>query len=101
MLIAYCIGCLATLPRCRLVLGCPDSGLVGGLILCGFPARASVGAVLGCHAISDLCAGIGRPDRMAVDPASGNYRARDHRPVHSSGVPARGGRDGTGDRPGR
>ena len=33
----------------------------------------------------DLGAGIGRPDRVAVDPASGNHRAPDHRPVHGSG----------------
>ena len=71
MVIAYCIGYLATFAPVPAGVGVPDSGLVGALILCGFPATASVGAVFVYHAISIWGAGIGRPHRAALDPASG------------------------------
>ncbi len=52
VLIAYCIGYLATAIPMPAGLGVLDSGLAGALILYGLPATASVGAVLVYHAIS-------------------------------------------------
>ena len=52
VLIAYCIGYLATAVPMPAGLGVLDSGLAGALVLYGLPATASVGAVLVYHAIS-------------------------------------------------
>src|SRR5262249_5227140 len=46
VLIAYCIGYLATAVPMPAGLGVLDSGLAGALVLYGLPATASVGAVL-------------------------------------------------------
>ena len=59
VLIAYCIGYLATAVPIPAGLGVLDSGLAGALVLYGLPATASVGAVLVYHAISIWVPGIG------------------------------------------
>jgi len=59
VLIAYCIGYLATAVPMPAGLGVLDSGLAGALILYGLPATASVGAVLVYHAISIWVPGLG------------------------------------------
>ena len=59
MLIAYCIGYLATIVTVPAGLGVPDSGPVGALIFCGFPATGSVGAVSVYHASSIWVPGLG------------------------------------------
>jgi len=59
MAIADCIGYLATSPPVPAGLEVPDSGLVGALILCGFPATASVGALFVYHASSIWVPGMG------------------------------------------
>lgn len=59
VLIAYCIGYLATAVPIPAGLGVLDSGLAGALILYGLPATASVGAVLIYHAISIWVPGLG------------------------------------------
>jgi uncharacterized membrane protein YbhN (UPF0104 family) len=59
VLIAYCIGYLATAVPMPAGLGVLDSGLAGALILYGLPATASVGAVLVYHAISIWVPGMG------------------------------------------
>ena len=77
MLIADCIGYLATSPRCRLVLGCA-SGLVGALILSGFPATASVGALFVYHANSIWVPGLGGLIALSTRGAEPSSA---HRPV--------------------
>ncbi|HUA47367.1 MAG TPA: lysylphosphatidylglycerol synthase transmembrane domain-containing protein [Solirubrobacteraceae bacterium] len=59
VLIAYCIGYLATAVPMPAGLGVLDSGLAGALILYGLPVTASVGAVLVYHAISIWVPGMG------------------------------------------
>jgi uncharacterized membrane protein YbhN (UPF0104 family) len=59
VLIAYCIGYLATLVPMPAGLGVLDSGLAGALVLYGLPASASVGAVLVYRAISIWVPGLG------------------------------------------
>ena len=59
MLIAYCIGYLATAIPVPAGLGVLDAGLAGALVLYGLPATASVGAVLVYHAISIWVPGLG------------------------------------------
>jgi uncharacterized membrane protein YbhN (UPF0104 family) len=59
MLIAYCIGCLATVVPVPAGLAGTDSGLAGVLILYGFPATASVDAVFVDHAASIWVPGSG------------------------------------------
>lgn len=59
VLIAYCIGYLATAVPMPAGLGVLDSGLAGALVLYGLPATASVGAVLVYHAISIWVPGVG------------------------------------------
>ncbi|MGO9890396.1 MAG: lysylphosphatidylglycerol synthase transmembrane domain-containing protein [Solirubrobacteraceae bacterium] len=59
VLIAYCIGYLATAIPMPAGIGVLDSGLAGALILYGLPATASVGAVLAYHAISIWVPGLG------------------------------------------
>ena len=59
VLIAYCIGYLATLFPMPAGLGVLDSGLAGALVLYGMPAPASVGAVLVYRAISIWVPGLG------------------------------------------
>jgi uncharacterized membrane protein YbhN (UPF0104 family) len=59
VLIAYCIGYLATAVPLPAGLGVLDAGLAGALVLYGLPATASVGAVLVYHAISIWVPGLG------------------------------------------
>lgn len=59
VLIAYCIGYLATLIPVPAGLGVLDSGLAGALVLYGLSPAASVGAVLVYHAISIWVPGTG------------------------------------------
>jgi uncharacterized membrane protein YbhN (UPF0104 family) len=59
VLIAYCIGYLATAIPIPAGIGVLDSGLAGALVLYGMPATASVGAVLVYHAISIWVPGFG------------------------------------------
>jgi uncharacterized membrane protein YbhN (UPF0104 family) len=59
VLIAYCIGYLATAIPMPAGLGVLDAGLAGALVLYGLPATASVGAVLVYHAISIWVPGLG------------------------------------------
>jgi uncharacterized membrane protein YbhN (UPF0104 family) len=59
VLIAYCIGYLATAVPMPAGLGVLDSGLAGALVLYGLPATASVSAVLAYHAISIWVPGLG------------------------------------------
>jgi uncharacterized membrane protein YbhN (UPF0104 family) len=59
VLIAYCIGYLATTLPMPAGLGVLDSGLAGALVLYGLPATASVSAVLVYHAISIWVPGLG------------------------------------------
>jgi uncharacterized membrane protein YbhN (UPF0104 family) len=59
VLIAYCIGYLATIVPMPAGLGVLDSGLAGALVLYGMPAPASVGAVLIYRAISIWVPGLG------------------------------------------
>ncbi|HTP21860.1 MAG TPA: lysylphosphatidylglycerol synthase domain-containing protein [Solirubrobacteraceae bacterium] len=59
VLIAYCIGYLATAVPIPAGLGVLDAGLAGALVLYGLPAPASVGAVLVYHAISIWVPGLG------------------------------------------
>jgi len=59
VLIAYCIGYLATAVPMPAGLGVLDSGLAGALVLYGLPATVSVGAVLVYHAISIWVPGVG------------------------------------------
>jgi uncharacterized membrane protein YbhN (UPF0104 family) len=59
VLIAYCIGYLATAVPIPAGIGVLDTGLAGALILYGLPVTASVGAVLVYHAISVWVPGMG------------------------------------------
>lgn len=59
VLIAYCIGYLATLAPIPAGLGVLDSGLAGALVLYGMPPTASISAVLVYHAISIWVPGVG------------------------------------------
>jgi uncharacterized membrane protein YbhN (UPF0104 family) len=59
VLIAYCIGYLATAAPMPAGLGVLDAGLAGALVLYGLPATVSVGAVLVYHAISIWVPGLG------------------------------------------
>jgi uncharacterized membrane protein YbhN (UPF0104 family) len=59
VLIAYCIGYLATTLPMPAGLGVLDSGLAGALVLYGLPATASVSGVLVYHAISIWVPGLG------------------------------------------
>jgi uncharacterized membrane protein YbhN (UPF0104 family) len=59
VLIAYCIGYLATAVPIPAGLGVLDAGLAGALVLYGLPATASIGAVLVYHAISVWVPGLG------------------------------------------
>ncbi len=59
VLIAYCIGYLATLIPMPAGLGVLDSGLAGALVLYGLPPTVSVGAVLVYHAISIWVPSVG------------------------------------------
>lgn len=59
VIVAYCIGYLATLLPMPAGLGVLDSGLAASLVLYGMPPAASVGAVLVYHAISIWVPGVG------------------------------------------
>jgi uncharacterized membrane protein YbhN (UPF0104 family) len=59
LVIAYCIGYLATAIPVPAGIGVLDSGLTGALVLYGLSPAASVGAVLVYHAISIWVPGLG------------------------------------------
>jgi hypothetical protein len=59
VLLAYCIGYLATLVPVPAGLGVLDTGLAGALVLYGLSPAASVSAVLVYHAISIWVPGLG------------------------------------------
>lgn len=59
VVIAYCIGYLATMIPMPAGLGVLDSGLAGSLVLYGLSPAAAVGAVLVYHAISMWLPGTG------------------------------------------
>jgi uncharacterized membrane protein YbhN (UPF0104 family) len=59
VVIAYCIGYLATVVPMPAGLGVLDSGLAASLVLYGLSPAASVGAVLVYHAISIWVPGLG------------------------------------------
>jgi uncharacterized membrane protein YbhN (UPF0104 family) len=59
VLIAYCIGYLATVIPIPAGIGVLDTGLAGALVLYGLPPAASVGAVLVYHAIAIWIPGLG------------------------------------------
>ena len=59
VLIAYCIGYLATAVPMPAGLGVLDSGLAAALVLYGLSPTASIGAVLVYHAISIWVPGLG------------------------------------------
>ncbi len=59
LVIAYCIGYLATSIPVPAGLGVLDSGLAASLVLYGFSPAASVGAVLVYHAIAIWVPGLG------------------------------------------
>jgi uncharacterized membrane protein YbhN (UPF0104 family) len=70
VVIAYCIGYLATSIPMPAGLGVLDSGLAASLVLYGLPPAASVGAVLVYHAIAIWVPGLGGllawlPSRLA------------------------------------
>jgi uncharacterized membrane protein YbhN (UPF0104 family) len=78
VLLAYCIGYLATLIPVPAGLGVLDSGLAGALVLYGLSPAASVSAVLVYHAISIWVPGMGgllawlpgRRERRSLRPPS-------------------------------
>jgi uncharacterized membrane protein YbhN (UPF0104 family) len=74
LVLAYCIGYLATMIPMPAGLGVLDSGLAGALVLYGFKPTAAVGAVLIYHAISIWVPGLG--GLLAWLPARRNERAR-------------------------
>jgi uncharacterized membrane protein YbhN (UPF0104 family) len=74
LVIAYCIGYLATMIPMPAGLGVLDAGLAGALVLYGFRPTASVGAVLVYHAISIWVPGLG--GLMAWLPARRHERER-------------------------
>jgi uncharacterized membrane protein YbhN (UPF0104 family) len=59
VVIAYCIGYLATSIPMPAGLGVLDSGLAASLVLYGLSPAASVGAVLVYHAIAIWVPGLG------------------------------------------
>ncbi len=59
VVIAYCIGYLATMIPMPAGLGVLDSGLAGSLVLYGMHPSAAVGAVLVYHAIAIWVPGLG------------------------------------------
>ncbi|MGA2009834.1 MAG: lysylphosphatidylglycerol synthase transmembrane domain-containing protein [Solirubrobacteraceae bacterium] len=59
VVVAYCIGYLATIIPVPAGLGVLDSGLAASLVLYGMSPAASVGAVLVYHAISIWVPGLG------------------------------------------
>lgn len=59
VVIAYCIGYLATAIPMPAGLGVLDTGLAGALVLYGMSPAASVGAVLVYHAVSIWVPGLG------------------------------------------
>ncbi len=86
LVIAYCIGYLATAIPMPAGLGVLDSGLAASLVLYGFSPAASVGAVLVYHAIAIWVPGLGglvawlpmRRRRVVGRPGSGLL---EHHPV--------------------
>jgi uncharacterized membrane protein YbhN (UPF0104 family) len=59
LILAYCIGYLASMVPMPAGIGVLDSGLAGALVLYGLSPAASVGAVLVYHAISIWVPGLG------------------------------------------
>jgi uncharacterized membrane protein YbhN (UPF0104 family) len=92
VLIAYCIGYLATTIPMPAGLGVLDSGLAAALVLYGLPPAASIGAVLVYHAISIWVPGVGgvmawlstRRGRVNVRPAIGTPALRGFQLVEAS-----------------
>lgn len=77
LVIAYCIGYLATSIPVPAGLGVLDSGLAASLVLYGFSPAASVGAVLVYHAIAIWVPGLGGliawlPTRRRRRPGAGS-----------------------------
>jgi uncharacterized membrane protein YbhN (UPF0104 family) len=85
VVIAYCIGYLATAIPMPAGLGVLDSGLAGALVLYGLSPTASVSAVLVYHAIAIWVPGLG--GLLAWLPTR-HQRARDLRPVRLPDGPA-------------
>jgi uncharacterized membrane protein YbhN (UPF0104 family) len=77
LIIAYCIGYLATMIPMPAGLGVLDSGLAGALVLYGFNPTAAVGAVLVYHAVSIWVPGLG--GLVAWLPAHRRQRAHARR----------------------
>jgi uncharacterized membrane protein YbhN (UPF0104 family) len=85
VVIAYCIGYLATTIPMPAGLGVLDSGLAASLVLYGLSPTASVGAVLVYHAIAIWVPGIGgliawlpmrrRPPVITAQPALAGSRS--------------------------
>lgn len=84
VVIAYCIGYLATMVPMPAGLGVLDSGLAGALVLYGFAPAASVGAVLVYHAISIWIPGGGA--LLAWVPTRRAHRRRAAVPVPAVGA---------------
>jgi uncharacterized membrane protein YbhN (UPF0104 family) len=74
VLIAYCIGYLATMIPMPAGLGVLDSGLAGALVLYGLPGPVSVGAVLLYHAVSIWVPGAGGVIAWLSTPRAGTIR---------------------------
>jgi uncharacterized membrane protein YbhN (UPF0104 family) len=85
VVIAYCIGYLATAIPMPAGLGVLDSGLAGALVLYGLPPTASVGAVLVYHAIAIWVPGLGG---LVAWLPSRHQHARRRRPVRLPDRPA-------------
>ncbi len=79
LVIAYCIGYLATAVPMPAGLGVLDTGLAASLVLYGMSPAASVGAVLVYHAISIWVPGTG--GLIAWLPTSGRSLRRQRLPI--------------------
>jgi len=80
VLIAYCIGYLATAVPIPAGLGVLDAGLAGALVLYGLPPTASVGAVLVYHAIAIWVPGLGGVIAWLSTRAPGSLKRADLSP---------------------
>jgi uncharacterized membrane protein YbhN (UPF0104 family) len=83
LIIAYCIGYLATAIPMPAGLGVLDSGLSAALVLYGMKPTAAVGAVLVYHAISIWVPGLG--GFLAWLPTRGR-RIADHPGIVGAGL---------------
>jgi hypothetical protein len=87
LVIAYCIGYLATTVPIPAGIGVLDSGLAAALVLYGLSPAASVGAVLVYHAISIWVPGVG--GLIAWLPTRVNRRGRRSAAASPGLVPSR------------